>query len=216
MSIDVRAGFVRLLPVCIAVACVGCEIFEELQDAPGADTGAAMASEGGTEADDGHDTEAPLDGGPCEVAVDDACYDQDTLASCDPSSGMLQVVSCAELCGSFTNFSCVGTGTGQHACWCVQPGLQKVLSCGELEACLSGCGNDTACLDECFARTTETTVRIYGAVVHCAETHCAPTCEQAPQSCSQCVQAAIASGAGGCTVERALCDGDDNDEPDPW
>lgn len=195
----------------VVAAAPGCDLFEELQDAPGAETGDA---ETGTES--GSDTEAPHDGGPCEIAEDDACYDQDTLASCDPSDGTLRVVSCAELCGSYTNFSCVGTGTGQHACWCVEPGLQKVLSCGELEACLGGCGSDTLCMDDCFTRTVDTTIRIYGAVLHCAETHCEATCKDTPETCSQCVTAAIASGAGGCTLERALCDDDRNDEPDPW
>ena len=215
MSFHVRAGLARLLLACIGPASLGCEIFEELQDAPGADTGAGSETDDAGES--GAETEAPVDGGPCELAEDDACYDQDTLASCDPSTGTLQVVSCAQLCGSYTNFSCVGTGTGQHACWCVEPGQQKVLSCTELETCLLGCGNDSlTCLDDCFLRTVDTTVRIYGAVVHCAETHCEPTCRETPATCSQCVQAAIASGAGGCTVERALCDSDDNDEPDPW
>lgn len=191
----------------------GCDLLKELQDAPGAETGEADASGSGGGSSD---TSAPADGAPCEVALDDACHDQDTLASCDPASGTLQVVPCDELCGSYTNFSCVGTQTGQHACWCVEPGLQKVYSCTEVEACMLGCGDSAACIDECFARTTETTIRILGALLYCGEASCDATCRADPQACSACVQTALESGAGGCTVERALCDGDRNDEPEPW
>lgn len=189
----------------------GCDLFKELKDAPDADTGDVYA-----DTEEAASTGAPADGAPCEIAFDDACLDQDTVASCDPATGTLTTVPCEALCGTYTNFSCVGTQTGQHACWCVEPGLQEVYSCSELEACVGGCGDAIACMDECFTRTTATTIRIFGAVVHCAETHCEPTCRDAPEACSQCVQTAIATGAGGCSLERAVCDEDDNDEPEPW
>jgi hypothetical protein len=196
-----------VLGICLAsVALGGCEFFEELQSEP----------EDEPPASDESTSETADEGEPCEIASDDECVDQDTLASCSPSDAILRIVSCPQTCGGNTNFSCVGTPTGQHACWCVVPGYQKVLSCTELETCLLGCGEDGVCLDQCFARTDAATIRLYGALLWCAETSCAATCSDAPHTCPECVLATLASGAGGCTLERAVCDDDRNDEPQPW
>ena len=196
----VRTGVAALLA---AAATPGCDFFEELEDAESA----GSSSGGGTEAgDDG------AAGGPCVVAVDDRCEHQDLLASCDPATGVLTEVGCDALCGQNPNFTCVGTATGQHACWCVVPGKQKVYSCTELEACLGDCTDLGQCTDQCFARTDESTIRMYGALVHCAERGCDETCRDTPDQCRACTAATIADGSG-CSLERAVCNEDRNDEP---
>ncbi len=187
----------------------GCDFFQELEDAESADTG---GSEGTASDDAGIGTESEgFMAGPCEVLADDHCKNQDVVASCDPATGVLSTVPCEALCGDNSNFSCVSTAGGAHACWCVVPGPQKVYSCTQLETCLGECAEPGACTDQCFAKTTETTVRMYGALVHCAETGCSDTCTDVPEACSGCIANAIASGEG-CSLPRAVCDDDDNDE----
>ncbi len=204
-----RATIVALL----ATLLPACGFFSELEDAASAGTesesGTAGSSSGGAESGTG----APVDGEPCELLADDRCHDQDLLASCSPADGVLRVVDCADMCGVYTNFACVSTASGQHACWCVEPGSQAVNSCTELEVCLSQCGDFGACADACFAKSTQTTIRLYGALVHCAESYCDETCREDPAGCATCVVTARLEGSGDCTIPRALCDGDENDEP---
>jgi hypothetical protein len=111
----------------------------------------------------------------------------------------------------------LATSLGQHACWCVEPGFQKVYSCSELEACLQGCTGalDSACSDDCFTRTIESTIRIYGALVDCAHSSCHDGCVEEPGGCGTCIDGAIADGSHGCGLERSVCDEDDNDEWEP-
>lgn len=188
----------------------GCDFFRELESAPG-------STASGTDTDTGGASTGDTDDGPCEVATDDRCLDQDTVASCGPADGTLTEVSCPEVCGDFVNFSCVITGAGQHACWCVEPGAQKVLTCVELEACLADCdpAEPVACADQCFARTDAATIRIFGALVHCAETACEDACRENPAGCQACVDAARVAGEQGCSLPRAVCDGD-RDPEEPW
>ncbi len=209
----------RVRLVLLASACAaGCSFFEELGDAPWADTD---TDTDGADEDDG---DLDVDGGsvsaetgaePCTIERDDLCVDQDTLHSCDPQTGELTVMDCAAACGNNLNFTCLGTPSGQHACWCVVPGKQKVLSCGELEACLQGCTNavGTACADGCFSRTTEAAIRIYGALVWCAHASCRDACLEEAYACATCIASGIQNGTGGCGLERSVCDTDQNDEP---
>jgi hypothetical protein len=202
----------RLVAACaLATAVAGCDFFRELEDADSADTGGSGSDTAGSESGTG----ALVDGAPCQVALDDRCEDQDLLASCSPEDGILRVVDCAQTCGVYTNFACIGTQTGQHACWCVEPGKQKVLNCGEIEVCLSECPDFGPCTDACFAKTTESTTRLYGALVHCAQAHCDELCRTDPASCAGCTAQARVEGSGECTLARALCDADQNDEPWP-
>lgn len=187
----------------------GCDFFRELESEPGAtgtDTGTVGTSTGDTD-----------DDGLCEVLNDDRCLDQDAVASCEPADGTLTDIDCPALCGSFVNFSCVVTGSGQHACWCVEPGPNKVLTCTGLESCLGSCdlSQSFVCADKCFARTDAATIRLFGALLHCAESSCEDTCRDAPASCQACVDAARMAGESGCSLPRAVCD-DDRDPEEPW
>ncbi|MCA9653893.1 MAG: hypothetical protein H6712_15590 [Myxococcales bacterium] len=189
----------------------GCDFFQELKSEPIAGTETDTDSSGSG----GSDTGDPE--GPCELARDDRCLDQDTVRSCDLQTGELAELDCPALCGSYTNFSCVSASTGQHACWCVEPGPTKTLSCTELEACLEDCDSSPtlACADQCFRRTDPLTIRILGALLHCAEATCEDTCLESPSSCPACVSAARLEGEGGCSLPRAICD-DDRNPDEPW
>jgi hypothetical protein len=191
-------------------AGAGCDFFRELESAPG-------ATASGTDTDTGGASTGDTDDEPCEIANDDRCPDQDTVASCGPADGTLTEVDCPALCGGLVNFSCVATASGQHACWCVDPGATKVLTCVGLESCLGHCdlSESLACADQCFSRTDAATIRIFGALVHCAETACEDTCREQPEACQACVDAARVAGEQGCSLPRAVCDGD-RDPEDPW
>ncbi len=192
-----------------ALGSAGCDFFKELES-----TSEAMATD--TSTDTGTGSGSGTEAIACTLADDDRCLDQDTVQSCSPDDGVLSEIDCGVLCGSFTNFSCVLTGSGQHACWCAEPSANKVLTCTDLEACLSTCTVESLeCADQCFGRTDAATIRIYGALVHCAESTCESTCAQTPASCEPCVTAARTQGSGGCSLPRAVCDNDRNPE-EPW
>ncbi len=197
----------------------GCTFFQELESAPGAvDTDTESSTESDTESGTTEASTGNTDtGGPCELPVDDRCLDQDTVASCNPGDGLVSEVDCVATCGSLTNFSCVATASGQHACWCVEPGSQKTLSCAQLEDCIGGCDltQSLECADRCFSRTDALTARIYGALVHCAQATCQPACQQTSNDCLACIDAARIEGSGGCSLPRAICD-DDRNPDEPW
>jgi hypothetical protein len=189
--------------LCGAVA--GCTFFKELESEEGAEISTGTS----TGTSDGSGDECTL--------IDDTCENQDTVRSCDLSTGQVDKYDCGVLCGGNVNFTCIDVGNGQHGCWCVAPGQQKVYSCWELESCLQGCGGavDSFCSDQCFSRTTSSTVRMFGALVHCAQSGCEDTCRDEPAACGECINLAMAGGSGGCGLERSVCDGDQNDEPWP-
>lgn len=191
----------------------GCDFFRELESEPGA----VMDTETGTDTGSGDASGTDTEDGPCELLRDDRCQDQDTVLSCNLQDGTVSEVDCVATCGSYTNFSCVATPSGQHACWCVEPGKTKVLSCTEVEECLIDCDLSVSleCADRCFSRTDTLTTRIYGALVYCAESTCQQTCIDQPENCLACIDSALSQGAGGCSLPRAICDGDKNPE-DPW
>ncbi len=200
----------HLLPL-LTLAVVGCGFFKELQSAASA---TEASSDGGSSSSS--DETASETAASCEVLSDDRCTDQDAVRSCDPASGELSEVSCTEVCGENVNFSCVrATSDGQHGCWCVVPGPQKVLACWELSDCLRGCAGaeDSACADQCFGRTTRETIRTFGTLVMCAHDGCEDPCDENPESCGTCIDDALAGVSANCTLEKAVCDGDDNDEP---
>lgn len=200
-----------LWALCGPWASLGCDFFRELESVPGAETGTETDT-GTTDASTGN-----TDGAACELLNDDRCLDQDTVASCSLTEGTVSEIDCVALCGTLTNFSCVLSGSGQHACWCVEPGKNKILSCSELEDCMGGCDltQSLDCADQCFSRTDAMTVRIYGALVHCAEATCEQTCQDTPENCLACIDAARIEGAGGCSLPRAICD-DDRNPDEPW
>jgi hypothetical protein len=189
-----------LAAIALALAC---SFFEELKSAESA------------EGEDEGDTDEPVPEGACEFPIDDRCGDQDTVHTCDPATGEFEVSSCSDWCGLYTNFSCVATGTGQHGCWCTEPGKQKVFSCSELATCLEDCVNDATggCADQCFGRTDASTVRLFGALVFCAHDSCHETCLETPELCGNCIDGAVRLGEQGCAFPRSVCDGDRNDEP---
>jgi hypothetical protein len=198
----------------VALAALSaCTLFKELQSeesATSADTGSGSSSSS-TGGSGSGETAAS-----CEISEDDRCVDQDTLRTCDPDSGEVTEYACADLCAGTPNFTClIAASDGRHGCWCVVPGPQKVLSCTDLEKCLADCSGaaDTSCADACFERTTIDTIRTFGALVYCAHAGCDDTCRDEPDSCGTCIDAAIASGTGACTLERSVCDQDKNDEP---
>lgn len=180
----------------------------------GCQTGIPFFSELQTddEGDGGETTEGELS---CGVE-DDLCLSQDTLQSCANGGEDPELFDCGALCGSFVNATCLHVGNGLHGCWCVDPGDYKTLSCTELESCLAGCDEDATgeCGQECFGRTTAQTGRLYGALVHCAESECRDTCLLAPAACEECYTGALNGLTGSCVVERSLCDDDRND--DEW
>ncbi len=193
----------------MALCALGCgSFFQELDS--------AESASGDTEDDP---TQGVVVAGDCSFPADDRCGDQDTIEQCDPSALTFEVYDCSALCGELTNLSCITTGTSQHGCFCVEPGLYKQLSCTELEACLSGCQADASgsCADQCFSRTTASTVRLYGSLVYCANDECHDTCLEAPEACGPCIQQTLAEGLGLCGLARSVCDNDVNDDPNaPW
>ncbi len=209
-----RSQVISALLLLLAPVPAACDFFHELDDADSAGTGT-----GGTDTGTGSDTDTAgsTGTGPCSVASDDRCLTQDALQSCDEASGELSSLDCGDVCGSFVNFTCIDTPSGQHGCWCVEPGAQKVYACWELESCLQGCTWDTTgeCANQCFARTTAATVRMYGALVHCARSYCEQVCADAPDTCGGCLDDAMAGLAGDCAVPRSVCDNDQNDEWQP-
>jgi hypothetical protein len=183
-----------------------CDFFKELQ-------GAEAAGETDT---DGAETEGEADTDACGLE-DDYCAGQDTLESCDYASGIATTYNCAQLCGEYVNFSCLTIAAGSHGCWCVEPDPYGWYTCTDLEACLAGCGTDVAgeCGNQCFLRTTATTIRLLGALVACSEVQCQASCVDAPEGCMDCLLAAKAGLYGDCSVERSLCDADESDD-EPW
>lgn len=202
----------------LAVALLaGCSFFKELQSADSAeDSGSDSGTAGDGSGSDSSGSTTAGDG-PCTIARDDRCVDQDTLRSCDESTGEVTVSSCNALCTGTLNFSCViATAAVQHGCWCVVPGDLEQLTCTELEGCLLDCSQatTTACADACFDRTTAGTIRTYGALVSCAHSGCDDTCRDEPQGCAACIASAIGAGTGDCALERSVCDADA--PSDPW
>lgn len=200
-----RVSFRALLAV--GPLAVGCDFFQELKDA---DSAGDSGSSGGSDSGGGSGDAGAIEG-PCTIARDDRCATQDLVATCDPATGEVAEIPCDALCGSNVNFTCVSTAARVHACWCIVPGKQKVYSCSELEDCISDCAQAGPCTDQCFARTNDTTARMYGGLVHCAEMGCDSLCREAPEACGPCIDDAIASGEG-CSLPRAVCDADKNDE----
>jgi len=190
----------------------GCDFFQELENAESAGT-ADSGDSGQAAGTAGESGSGGAMAGPCDVVEHDRCINQDVIASCDPATGVLTEIRCDDLCQDNANFSCVSIAEGRHGCWCVVPGANKLSSCSELETCLGSCAEPGACTDQCFGKTTETTVRTFGALVHCAESGCSDLCAENPAACSPCIANAIATGDG-CSLERAVCDSDAND--DPW
>lgn len=199
----------RPLAITAMALLVGCGFFQELGPV-GSTGGEAGDTEGDTEGAEG---ETALS---CEQG-EDACLSQDTLRSCDPTTGNSTLFDCAAECGTFTNFACVAAGAPNHLCWCVEPGKQKVLSCTELESCLVDCGNaiGSACTDRCFARTNTAAVRLYGALMSCAHVGCEDICRLDAAACESCLAGGLSGQSGDCAVERAVCDNDRNDDPFP-
>jgi hypothetical protein len=196
-----------VLLLSVVVLTGGCDLFKELESADSAPMGTA----GDTATDS--DTDAPAPDGLDCTRQGSTCSDQDTVSRCE--GDMITDYDCTAVCGRFTNFSCVGFPPGDRACWCVEPGLQKVLSCTELEDCLRDCSLTvgTVCADQCFTRTTQPTIRLYGALVHCAQSGCEADCLDSPAQCGACVEQTMVSGSHGCALPRSLCDADKNDEP---
>ena len=184
----------------------GCDFFRELESTDDA-TDTDTATDGSTGTDTGT--------GPCTLVDDDRCIDQDLIDVCDVEAGEVTRWDCGQVCGGFVNFTCTSLGGGQHGCWCVEPGPQKVLSCSELEKCLKDCAWDQTdgCSNRCFSRTVSSVVRMYGAVVHCAHAACADVCTET-SGCQACLDNAMAGLGSGCALERAVCDQDRNDEED--
>lgn len=190
---------------------MGCDFFQELES-----TAQDETSTGGEDTgDEASETGETGDGGPCE-AIDDRCDSQDVLHSCDLDSGELTELNCASACGggAFMNFTCLMSPSGAHGCWCVLPGEFALDGCAQLEACLGGCTTD-ACADSCFGRASVPSIRLLGALFHCAETDCAEFCEESIEACNSCILATRAGVYGGCGVERSVCDADTVDEI-PW
>lgn len=214
--------------LCLAFGLGGCDFFKELEDADSAggdedtdgdsdtegfDTSGQDETSSDTDADTDTDGASEGDGGPCEI-TDEHCDDQDTVQTCDPGTGELRRVDCGLLCGRFVNLSCLAQNDGAHGCLCVEPGANKIDNCADLEACIAGCGDvQGACADNCFGRTTTDAVRIYGALVFCAQDGCKEICEETPEACTTCFAQAMQGTAAGCGVERALCDQDRTDDP---
>lgn len=203
-------GFVALLLAATAPV-LACGVFEELQSEDSAE-----GTEDG-EGSEGDDDVVLPDDGSCLFPDDSRCRDQDTIDRCNPETEEIEIHDCHSLCGGNTNFSCIMVSEGEHGCWCVEPGPQKVFSCTELEDCLADCTTSTgACPDQCFARTTASTVRMFGALVNCAHTDCQQVCLDNPGSCASCVEIGIRDGAGACGLHRSVCDADENDELGPF
>lgn len=188
-----------------SLAGPGCELFSELEDPGGTDglgDGAGGTDDGG--ADDGDCT-----------YVDDYCSSQDVLESCSPETGETATIYCPEVCGNNLNFTCIEASGGQHGCWCVVPGKNGLDGCADLERCLADCDGTETCSNGCFSRASAATVRLYGALLHCAEADCKALCDDAPEACASCVVSTKSGLYGDCSVARAACDQDDVSEF-PW
>lgn len=186
----------------------GCDFFKELEDAEQDETGDTSETGESGETGDAGDV--------CQLGVTDYCASQDDLITCDPETSEEIEFDCAYACAPNINVSCFKTPSYISACWCAAPGDQKIDSCSQLETCLGKCGVDAwdSCGEACFARTTATTVRLYGALLACAEKSCVETCAEEPAACGNCLASARAGYSGDCAVERSLCDQDEND--DAW
>lgn len=196
-----------LLGAALVTLGAGCDLFKELEGKSGGTDGDAAGDTDGADTDAGD--------GLCTY-VDDYCSGQDILESCSPQTGEVTSLHCASTCGQYMNFTCLGSATGQHGCWCVQPGKQKLASCTDLESCLGECASDVeSCADRCFGRTDAATIRLYGALIHCAEADCKAFCDEAPDACASCVVNTKTGLVGGCSVERSACDADTIDDF-PW
>ncbi|MGB1700889.1 MAG: hypothetical protein ACPHRO_13105, partial [Nannocystaceae bacterium] len=138
----------------------------------------------------------------------------DILSSCDLQSGILSEYNCASLCGGSLNFTCLSNPDGQHGCWCVQPGDFAIDGCVELEICIASCATPS-CADSCFSRASTSTIRLLGALFHCAESDCEEFCQESADACNACILSTRAGVYGGCGVERSVCDNDTVSEI-PW
>ncbi len=187
---------------------LACSLFDELGSKSngggdgGSDSGGGDESEGGAIAS-------------CIPAQHDRCLEQDVLQSCMTAGGNTLRIQCDELCGDNVNVTCLATSIEQHGCWCAAPGRAAQSTCAELEACILRCNFDIACSDTCLTRSDATTMRLFGALVYCAQAGCEETCMQDASTCGLCVQTKMTGADGDCAVERTLC-GDETDTPFPW
>jgi hypothetical protein len=189
-------------------ALIACDFFQELESKPGAEGETGAEGPGATEAGE-------TEGTPCDV-LDERCSDQDTLHSCNPTTGAIDVHYCTALCGAdLINFTCTPMADFRHACWCVSPGTIKLDSCSQLEACIVDCGGDpgSPCSNGCFERTIYQTVRLLGSLYSCADRACDELCAASPGECGSCLLLAKAGLFGDCGLQRSVCDADTNDEP---
>lgn len=193
-----------------AVLAHGCSFFEELQSAESAEDGddddeSDDEDEGASSSDASHD---------CAWPEDDFCIDQDRLLRCDPETHVSTLYDCGAVCGSLVNMACVNSASG-HACFCATPGAQRQSVCTELEACLGACTNptDRGCTERCFARSDRGTIRLYGALVHCAHAQCDATCNATPELCAACITTGMRAGTGECALARSVCDEHARDDP---
>lgn len=199
----VSLGLVAVL----AAFLPGCDWISELPSGEGDTDGDTDGAADDTGGDDGAD-------GQC-THVDDYCSGQDVIESCNPETRETSTVYCAQVCGANLNFTCIEAGGGVHGCWCVVPGKTRIDGCADLERCLADCDGAESCSDRCFGRTDASTIRLYGALIHCAEVDCKPLCDDFPEECASCVVATKSGLYGDCSVERAACDQDDA-EAFPW
>jgi hypothetical protein len=197
-----RAG-AAALTLLLAGLPLGCDFFDELESDPIESTST-----------DGGDGDGDGDGdGHCGLE-DDRCASQDLLTSCDLATGTLTDYNCASVCGASLNFTCLSSGNGQHGCWCVQPASIALDGCADLEVCVSECATPE-CSSACFSRASTPTIRLLGALFHCAESDCEDLCKESAEVCNSCILATRAGVYGGCGVERSVCDADTVDEI-PW
>ena len=213
MRSTLRPRWLLALTCLLASGALACDFFNELEPLEdGDETGTAGD---GTGMETGEETGGD-DAGAGEgcTLVDDRCASQDVVESCDLGTGALSTLDCAALCSGKLNFTCLQASTGQHGCWCVTPGDIALDGCAELEACVTSCAT-TACTDACFGRASVPTVRLLGALYHCAENDCEDLCNESPENCNSCILATRAGVYGGCGVERSVCDADEV-EDFPW
>lgn len=196
------------LSLVLASSSLACGFFDELEPLGDETTGGED-----TGAEDGTGDGETGDAAGCTI-VDDRCDSQDVVESCDLETGELSTLNCAVLCGGSLNVTCLQGPTGQHGCWCVSPGVTALDGCGALEACLLNC-TTTACSDGCFDRASTSTIRLLGALYHCAEQDCESICTETPEGCNSCILATRSGVYGNCGVERSVCDSDDVDDY-PW
>jgi hypothetical protein len=214
MTLHPRLGALALA-LCLP-SLAACPFFQELESKEGATDSDGESDGGSTDASsttsDGSTATSEASAAPCTVEADDRCIHQDLVQRCDPRTGDVSLLDCAPQCGALTNLSCLDAGQGTHACYCINPGEQKVWSCTEIESCVLGCGT-IACEDDCFRRSDDLTARMFGALLHCAEAACVEVCAADVSACIACRATALEGRTGGCSVERSLCDADRGDEP---